>query len=284
MNLQDKVLQVKKVNENLLIVEFSNGYAIAYEKGTNEERIISQIFPPDRSFHDSLEWQIKCGLGLEEWNSVSREMQDLFRTYTSSSYKQMKDIIQKTMQLQDDLIKQLKIKETAYMNITKGLPPVYPLFFLPLLPMYLAANIASELIHPTGRTHKITNKKNLIITCDGKNPAIYDDVMHDNNFFLNPNFINDSQSLCLLFPPSETYKKFIFLGRYEPTTKKPDNKTIFNKYKNSAYFLRVDKTVCQEVSDLVKQRDTEYVAWQNFKESLNKENQRSLLKHLKFIV
>ena len=59
MNLQDKVLQVKKVNENLLIVEFSNGYAIAYEKGTNEERIISQIFPPDRSFHDSLEWQIK---------------------------------------------------------------------------------------------------------------------------------------------------------------------------------------------------------------------------------
>lgn len=290
MQLEQMVSEVKRFDENKIIVEFNNGYAVAFEKRSHAD-FEAQIIP------EEYEWK-HTGLLSPLDSNFSEEMQKKIAEYPRKCLERVHKVESTVRELYTQMIEPLKIKKCKYMDVLKGLhlpPALFGYLTIPLIPVYALLRLPEELISPSGRAYRILNKKLLTTKQNGRDPAIYsDDNYYHHEPFMNPNRIFEKKSIGLDFPPTTEYKFFVSLDG-ETTSKitSPityalgDQPDLFLRsqswYERSKYYLKVDEDLKSEVYRQAQAQIDEKENWKNFKEKLNKENQTSLLKNIGFI-
>lgn len=238
MELEQMVTEVKRFDENRIIVELNNGYAVAYEKHTRTqfEKIVRE--ESGRRHEAEISYQLENALLIgdsvikprlipEEWEwgngrlsplvcTFSEEMQKAIAGQPKLCVKKVKDIDDRMIKSYSEIIKRLDMVQCKYMSLLKEtdfwITPGVNLgcLALPLIPILVMYRAPKEIFAPSGQAYKIRNKKLLTTNCNWSDPAIYAD---DNNYnespFMDPNRILRKETIHIQFPPTAEYDFFI---------------------------------------------------------------------------
>lgn len=310
MNLEALVEKVRKFGDNQMIVDFNNGYSVAYEKfdklvgerpllqtqffEVNGVVVLPQLIPPCASVGYGFEWGVKSDLGNKR-DYFSPEFWRAIREYKSKSFERSGDLDAKTKQLYRKMVEPLEMEtfRSKYWGSAIALA-CFPL--LVFAGMFFGAVPCIESMSAASREqdfYRIKNKSLLKKKSDGKSPAIYEDwrLQIDDIPKIKPNKINAYWGASLLFPSQNDV--FIHLAQSRPafvchkSDKKRDGESSYDwsakLYNASKYYLSVDETLGKELYATVGQKEAEIASWQHFKYSLTKENQIALLQSVGFI-
>ena len=110
MALQDMLRDTKQFGENLLIAEFENGRAVAYEKRTEENQLVYGIVPETAS-GGICGWYLTGEKNFGSINNFSGAAQQAIASYNAERQTRQKRVGEELTQLYQDITASLKIRE-----------------------------------------------------------------------------------------------------------------------------------------------------------------------------
>ncbi|HLC97574.1 MAG TPA: hypothetical protein VJC21_02235 [Candidatus Nanoarchaeia archaeon] len=303
MNLQEMLKNVKYADKNVLIAEFSNGFAVAYERGTEqwarmgesgqaEQRSVTPgetfmkyaLLPPSKG--------ILCPghnanyLDTQKWCSFSAAGKETIDVYLKRQQTPLTQENEKQRELYQQMIAPLEITEytyTQWKEVGQGLLmgiAGWPMLIYcsvtgkksasgdPELAMLFApigfVYAGQELVKPSGKAKKIKNKELLRKENTGENPAMW----------IGGNSPDRFRSLDLLFPSGVMLRSF--------GADKSQNEFEDESYKNAEHFLPVEPRLRDKVYASFAKTEQIWNQWRAFGEMLQPENQTALLRSLGF--
>ena len=321
MTLQDLVKETKIYENGLLIVEFNNGQAAAYEKEERRKYLIEMdldgmvLEKRQLGFEDCIVKYTLLPNGILKYTTLPNEKKLKFMNnaeylgrvrkkkqfngrFSESSVKNIEDYLSAYLPARDvpvaqalygEAVKPLGLKEIRYRDweeINGGLMVSltgWPRVIISMItgkritpsgdgdlaylvgPFILPPLMIKEMIVPSEKGFKITNKKNLKAEPDGINPALVldYDLGKPNKF----------QSLSLFFPDGTNINEY-GINRF---------RHMAHEYEQKKLFLEVNGELREMISDYINHKETNFEEWGKFGKFLKESDQLGMLRKIGFL-
>lgn len=310
MNLTDKIKTVHKFDNDKIIVEFDNGFGVAYEK--SEDRVEREVIDADGRV-TGIEYKtvpsiryVELDLRLTQilrqkdlyrgWlTNRATSMEQISRTPRTDAQKQMLELEKTIHKTYDAIVEPLQMEQYKYRPWEQILISAgsYLILSPRSLPNVLSHHIR-ELISPTNRATRINNKKALSRECEKKNAYLYfpynekatpskfrtfEIVLPDNVRIL-------SATCCTICECAEEKKRQgirVDERRHLDITARKEKFKIPYLYENNKWYFNADKQACAEISNAVDARDKIQFAYYEFFKDITREDQIQMLKNIYFL-